>query len=200
MSVSQTSSNHRVGSRFNFQLSFAHTQLVTECKETSLAQCPQVTSPVRHSTRAPVEEVSPTGAHGETAVPDVCPDTSPAPHIGHTGARNAGPGPAWPPIRPRPHHCHDPKPLQFHRGLDQTFQEYESPLEYSDSFTTPKCLMGFIFFNPQPLSHCMRSCDEPTKNELDSLQVLGLDSMKTSRAQVFAGLEPQILTSQPAQR
>ena len=52
-------------------------------------------------------------------------------------------------------------PLQFHGGLNQTFQEHESRLRYEGSFATPEYLMGLMFFNPQPLSRCIRSCEEP---------------------------------------
>ncbi len=60
-----------------------------------------------------------------------------------------------------PRHRHHPKPLQFHRRLDQTFQEHESPLRYPGSFTTPKYLMRLMFFNSQPSSACIHSCEEP---------------------------------------
>ena len=59
-----------------------------------------------------------------------------------------------------PRHRHDPKSLQFHRRLDQTFQEHESPLRYL-SVTTPKYLMRLVFFNSQPASTCTHSCEEP---------------------------------------
>ena len=51
-----------------------------------------------------------------------------------------------------PRHRHHATPLQFHRRLDQTFQEHESPLRYEGCVPTPKYLMGLMFFNPQPLS------------------------------------------------
>ena len=59
-------------------------------------------------------------------------------------------------------HRHDPKPLQFHRRLDQTFQEHESPLRYPGCVTTPKYLMRLMFFNSQPSSACIHLYDEPT--------------------------------------
>ena len=58
-------------------------------------------------------------------------------------------------------HRHDPKPLQFHRRLDQTFQEHESPLRYPGCVTTPKYLMRLMFFNSQPSSACIHLYDEP---------------------------------------
>ena len=69
---------------------------------------------------------SPTGAHGERAVPGGCSGTSPVPHTGHTGARTEGPGPARPPIPPRPPSPSRPETLAMPPGLDQTFQEHES--------------------------------------------------------------------------
>ena len=60
-------------------------------------------------------------------------------------------------------HRHDPKPLQFHRRLDQTFQEHESPLRYPGCVTTPKYLMRLMFFNSQPSSACIHLYDEPEK-------------------------------------
>ena len=60
-------------------------------------------------------------------------------------------------------HRHDPKPLQFHRRLDQTFQEHESPLRYLGCLATPKYLMRLVFFNSQPASTCIHSCEEPKK-------------------------------------
>ena len=55
----------------------------------------------------------------------------------------------------------DPKPLQFHRRLDQTFQEHESPLRYPGCVATPKYLMRLMFFNSQPFSACIHLYDEP---------------------------------------
>ena len=103
----------------------------------------------------------PTAAHGESAVPDGYLGTSPASDTARTGARNGGLGPAGHQSARVPRHRHHPKPLQFHRRLDQTFQEHESPLRYPGSFTTPKYLMRLMFFNSQPSSACIHSCEEP---------------------------------------
>ena len=60
-----------------------------------------------------------------------------------------------------PRHAQHPKPLQFHRRLDQTFHEHESPLRYPGSVATPKYLMRLMFFNPKPFSACIHLYEEP---------------------------------------
>ena len=54
-----------------------------------------------------------------------------------------------------------PEPLQFHRRLNQTFNEHESPLRYPGSAPAPKYLMRLMFFKRQPVSGCVHSWDEP---------------------------------------
>ena len=54
-----------------------------------------------------------------------------------------------------------PKPLQFHRRLNQTFNEHKSPLRYPGSAPAPKYLMRLMFFKRQPVSGCIHLCEEP---------------------------------------
>ena len=70
-------------------------------------------------------------------------------------------------------HRHDPKPLQFHRRLDQTFQEHESPLRYPGCVTTPKYLMRLMFFNSQPSSAYIHLYDEPVVQAFNGTVVDG---------------------------
>ena len=72
-----------------------------------------------------------------------------------------------------PRDRHHSKPLQFHRRLDQTFQEHASPLRYPGCVATPKYLMRLMFFNSQPASACIHSCDGPL-SEGNYIQTLTL--------------------------
>ena len=72
-----------------------------------------------------------------------------------------------------PRDRHHSKPLQFHRRLDQTFQEHESPLRYPGCVATPKYLMRLMFFNSQPSSACIHSCDEPRKSRPKRYELKG---------------------------